>query len=54
MHEAEDTKEFISKTPSKARFCHAGLSGIFLHEGFSTSGNDIKETLLMTALVTET
>ncbi|HLA00704.1 MAG TPA: hypothetical protein VJZ24_03585 [Thermodesulfovibrionales bacterium] len=47
----EVTKEFISKTSLNAYFCHAGLSGIFLQEGFSmrvfaesrydpTSGND--------------
>ena len=46
------TKEFISKTSLKASFCHAGLSGIFLQEGFPTSGNDIQVALLMTVLVT--
>ena len=46
-----DTKEFISKTSLKACFCHAGLSGIFLQEGFPTSGNDIQVALLMTVLV---
>src|SRR4030042_4771758 len=45
------TKEFISKTSLKACFCHAGLSGIFLQEGFPTSGNDIQVALLMTVLV---
>ena len=28
----EVTKEFISKTSLNAYFCHAGLSGIFLHD----------------------
>jgi hypothetical protein len=45
------TKEFISKTSLNACFCHAGLSGIFLQEGFPTSGNDIQVALLMTILV---
>ena len=47
----EVTKEFISKTSLNAYFCHAGLSGIFLQEGFPTSGNDIQVALLMTVLV---
>ena len=46
-------KEFISKTSLNAYFCHAGLSGIFLQEGFPTSGNDIQVALLMTVLVNE-
>jgi hypothetical protein len=41
----ELTKEFISKTSLNACFCHAGLSGIFLQEGFPTSGNDIQRGL---------
>jgi hypothetical protein len=47
------TKEFISKTSLKACFFHAGLSGIFLQEGFPTSGNDIQVALLMTVLVNQ-
>ena len=47
----EVTKEFISKTSLNAYFCHAGFSGIFLQEGFPTSGNDIQVALLMTVLV---
>src|SRR4030042_2715825 len=47
------TKEFISKTSLKACFCHAGLSGIFLQEGFPASGNDIQVALLMTVLVSK-
>ena len=51
-HATVVTKEFISKTSLKACFCHAGLSGIFLQEGFPTSGHDIQVALLMTVLVT--
>ena len=50
-HATVVTKEFISKTSLRACFCHAGLSGIFLQEGFPTSGNDIQVALLMTVLV---
>src|SRR4030066_1455468 len=50
--EPREIVEEESKTSLNLYFCHAGFSGIFLQEGFPTTGNDIQVALLMTVLVT--